>query len=151
QPGDSGGPLVDGSGQIVGMDTASSEASGSNPIVSFAIPIIDAQGVAQQVQQGQTGGGVSLGVPGFLGVTTSAETAAGARVTGVLAGSPAARAGIVPGDFIVAIDGTPVDSYSPLLPIMQMYAPGSSIMISWTDPQGRSRTASAILQTGPAD
>ena len=151
QPGDSGGPLVDGSGHIVGMDTAASQASGSDPVVSFAIPIIDAQGVAQQIQEGQAGGGVSLGVPGFLGVVTAAETASGAKVTGVVAGGPAARAGIVAGDSIVAIDGTPVDTYSPLSPILQMYAPGNAVMVGWTDPEGRSHSASVVLQTGPAD
>ena len=60
-PGDSGGPLASTSGQVIGMDTATSD-------VGYAIPINKAMSIARRIVAGRAGSGVKVGSAGFLGV-----------------------------------------------------------------------------------
>jgi S1-C subfamily serine protease len=68
--GDSGGPLVNASGQVIGMDTASSTASftSQGPSEGFAIPISKALSIAKQIIDGKSSSKVKIGASGFLGV-----------------------------------------------------------------------------------
>jgi S1-C subfamily serine protease len=68
--GDSGGPLVNASGDVIGMDTASSSASftSQGPMVGFAIPINKALSIANQITGGKSSSTVKVGASGFLGV-----------------------------------------------------------------------------------
>lgn len=69
EPGDSGGPLYDGSGAIVGMDTAASDGGVAD---SYAIPISQALRIAHTLAAGGTAGAATaptaLGIPGALDV-----------------------------------------------------------------------------------
>jgi Do/DeqQ family serine protease len=114
-PGNSGGPLVDMAGRLVGINTAIFSRSGGSQGVGFAIP---ANMVRVVVASAKTGGG-AVKRP-WLGAKLQAVTPdiadkfdlkrpAGAVVTNVTAGSPAARAGLKTGDVIVAVDGQAVD------------------------------------------
>jgi Do/DeqQ family serine protease len=114
-PGNSGGPLVDMAGRLVGINTAIFSRSGGSQGVGFAIP---ANMVRVVVASAKTGGG-AVKRP-WLGARLQAVTPdiadkfdlkrpAGAVVTNVTAGSPAARAGLKTGDVIVAVDGQAVD------------------------------------------
>jgi S1-C subfamily serine protease len=149
QPGDSGGPLVDGTGQVIGMNTAAAAATraGSSVNVSFAIPIHRALSVAQQLQSGQVGATVHLGLPAFLGVRIAGP---GAVVSGVVNASPAAGAGLVAGDTITAIDGTVVDSGEALTAAMARFHPGQSVIVAWMARSGLLRSARVTLAAGPA-
>ncbi|MGH9127227.1 MAG: S1C family serine protease [Acidimicrobiales bacterium] len=154
QPGDSGGPLVNAGGQIIGMDTAASSPSGNDTVVSFAIPIADAMGIAQQIEQGQSSNTVFLGVPGFLGVTV--VTAAGpggqtgALINGVVAGSPAEGAGMADGDLITVVSGTAIDSSAALTAVLRRTMPGQRVTIGWIDRTGVTHMTPLVLGTGPA-
>ncbi len=68
--GDSGGPLVNASGDVIGMDTASSTASftSQGPTTGFAIPINKAMSIANQITGGKSSSKVKIGASGFLGV-----------------------------------------------------------------------------------
>jgi Do/DeqQ family serine protease len=114
-PGNSGGPLVDMDGRLVGINTAIYSRSGGSQGVGFAIP---ANMVRVVVASARTGG-TEVKRP-WLGAKLQALTPelskefdlkrpAGAVITGVTAGSPAARAGLKVGDVIVAVDGQAVD------------------------------------------
>jgi serine protease Do len=107
-PGNSGGPLVDLNGRIVGINTAifGDRYQG----ICFAIPSRLAQEAYQDIRAGRKP------VPGWLGVRPQrldedlAERlklpdARGALVAEVIEGSPAAKAGIHPGDVIVEWNG----------------------------------------------
>jgi len=114
-PGNSGGPLVGMDGRMVGINTAIYSRSGGSQGVGFAIP---ANMVRIVVASARTGGS-EVKRP-WLGARLQALTPelskefdlkrpAGAVITSVMAASPAARAGLKPGDVIVAVDGQPVD------------------------------------------
>lgn len=109
-PGNSGGPLLNIHGEVIGINTAI-VAAGQG--IGFAIPINMAKNVVSQLL---SKGKVSRG---WLGVSIQPVTdeiaasfglkkAAGALVNEVVAGSPAAKAGIRQGDIIVGIDGREV-------------------------------------------
>ncbi|MDQ1428203.1 MAG: hypothetical protein QOK39_1679 [Acidimicrobiaceae bacterium] len=154
EPGDSGGPLVNGVGQVIGMNTAAAVASGTTTTVSFAIPIGPALAIAAQIQAGRAGGGVYLGLPPFLGVqvaTGSLAGRSGVTVTAVVAGGPAAAAGIAAGALLTAMDGQLIDSPVALARVLRQFHPGDSVAITYLDRAAASHTVRVALGTGPAD
>jgi len=166
QPGDSGGPLVSSSGQVMAMDTAASSGFSFGSLSSgqdqgFAIPIGTATVIVGQIEGGQASAAVHIGPTAFLGieVETSAEqggfgfggsSSSGALVAAVLAGSPAARAGLVAGDTIVSVAGRGVASADSLTTLLGGYRPGATITIGWVDQSGGQHTSTVTLASGPA-
>ncbi len=160
-PGDSGGPLYYGAGGIVGIDTAAS--SGGRGVPGFAIPIASALNIATQIESGVTSSQITLGSPAFLGVSilrsvpgsaisgSPVSGAAGAVVSGVVPGTPAASAGLVAGDTITAVDSTAIGTGSRLSAMLASRAPGDSVTISWTDAAGATHSTSVTLIAGPAN
>jgi serine protease Do len=114
-PGNSGGPLVNLNGEVVGINTAISSTSGGYQGVGFAVPINMAQWVSDQLVNTGTVKRAFLGV-GIQQVTSDLSqqfglgTVAGAAVTDIRSDSPAATAGVKPGDVIVEFDGCKIDS-----------------------------------------
>ncbi len=118
--GNSGGPLVNLRGEVIGINTWIASQTGGSIGLGFAIPI----NVAKRAVEGLiTDGRVSYG---WLGITTGDAGAAvreamklppaqGAFVHNVFRGSPAHEAGLLPGDFILEIDGRRVESSSDLV------------------------------------
>lgn len=117
-PGNSGGPLLNARGEVIGMNTAIIQGAQG---LGFAIPINTAQRIAQQII---TYGQAQHPYLGIQMVTLSPEIRqdinsdpqSGIRVNedrGILIfqvapNSPAARAGIRPGDIITRVNGNPV-------------------------------------------
>lgn len=161
QPGDSGGPVVDSAGQVVGMDTAASVSGGNQFGVQsgtgqgYAIAIDDALNLVRQIEAGQTSTTVHIGPRGLLGVEVSdsapdgSVAVSGAYVDQVEAGSPAAAAGITPGDTVVSVNGTTVSSSSDLTDLLANAAPGATEIVGWTDAAGSSHSATVQLVNGP--
>src|SRR2546428_6417903 len=109
-PGNSGGPLVDIRGQVIGINTAIASRSGGYQGVGFTIPI----NMAKTIMEGILASGHV--VRGWLGVELDRSAVVGERpahpgslVKGVIAGGPAAQAGVRAGDVIVLFDGKAVD------------------------------------------
>jgi S1-C subfamily serine protease len=149
--GDSGGPLYDSSDRVIGMDTAASVSRGSTS-VGFAIPITRATAIAAAIEAGQASPTIHLGYPGFLGVSAGANPAGpGALVESVLAGGPAASAGISAGDVITTVDGTSVGSAAALSVAVTAHRPGQAVAVSWLDGTGQAHRAVVTLAAGPAD
>jgi S1-C subfamily serine protease len=155
QPGDSGGPLLNGSGQVIGIDTAASAGrrfrTGSS--VGLAIPINQARAIAAQIQSGQASATTHIGLPGFLGVqiAPTAGSLPGAVVAGVLAGAPAAAAGLGAGDVITAVNGQAITSPQALTAATASHHPGDKVTVGWTDASGAQRHATIVLASGPAN
>lgn len=113
-PGNSGGPLVDSTGRVIGVNTAIIRGAQS---LCFAVAIDIAQWVVPQLLRH---GRVRRGYLGVAGQTAPIHRrvvlahglaqAHGVRVVSLDADSPAARAGIREGDFIVGLDGVSIDS-----------------------------------------
>ncbi len=107
-PGNSGGPLLDIDGRLVGVNTAILGERSAG--IGFAIPIDRARRIAEdliahgEVREGYLG--LSVGdLPRRDGRVDGGS--GGVKVTGVDAGSPAARAGIRVGDRVEAVNGEP--------------------------------------------
>lgn len=114
-PGNSGGALVDLSGRLVGINTAIFSRTGGSQGIGFAVPV----NMVRVVVASALGGGTTVKRP-WLGAKLQVVTAdiaeglglarpAGAVVASVTAASPAARAGLKPGDVIVGIDEHAID------------------------------------------
>ena len=101
-PGNSGGPLVDVHGRVMGITTAivGKDYSG----IGFAIPSNTARKVCREILQD---GYVERGYLG-MALTSSPPAVTGVLVAAVEPQSPAALAGIRPGDLVVSFDGAPV-------------------------------------------
>jgi serine protease Do len=107
-PGNSGGPLVDLSGAIVGINEISVGLAG-------AIPSNIAHSVVEQLRkQGHvTRAYFGMDLQPLLRTGAAAPSGVGALVGGVLPGSPAALAGVEPGDILISAAGAPVDARFP--------------------------------------
>jgi len=116
-PGNSGGPLVNIHGEIIGINTAIGNYSGSGTWqgVGFAIPSNTARHALEAIiKTGRV-------VRGYLGVAIDPLTAElaeqlglpgqiGVLVRSITPGSPAEKAGLAPGDILTAFNGKPIDS-----------------------------------------
>jgi S1-C subfamily serine protease len=148
-PGNSGGALANGNGQVVGINTAiaSNGQTEANAGIGFAIPIDEALEVARQLIAGRP-----VRVP-FLGVQAVADLSpevaeqyqlggrAGALVQSVLAGSPAATAGLRGGDLVVRVAGRAVRGWDELKVAVRQVQVGRTIPVVVVR-QGRELTLS---------
>ena len=134
-PGNSGGALVNTEGELIGINTAIFSRSGGSQGIGFAIPLSLARGVMEQIiEHGRA-------IRGWLGVEVQAITpqlaesfglgadAKGVIIAGVLSDSPAAQAGIKPGDIVTQINDKPITEPAELLSTVAQTAPGENIKI----------------------
>ncbi|MCV7238989.1 serine protease [Mycolicibacterium celeriflavum] len=145
--GDSGGPVVNSAGQVVGITTAASVNYQFGPGgEGFAIPINDALPVANQIRSRAPSADVHIGPPVLLGVgVRSAQRGPGVQIAEVLRGGPADRAGLLAGDVLTVLDGTPLDSATTLTYVLDRHYPGDVIDLTWIDRSGQERTGKATL------
>lgn len=126
-PGNSGGPLFNIRGEVVGVNTLIFSPSGGNVGIGFAIPVNLARYIVSQLKDK---GHVVRGWLGVVVQTVTSELAqsfglkegGGALVSDVDKDGPAAKAGIISGDIIVAFDGNEVKEMSDL-PLMVAETP----------------------------
>ena len=128
-PGNSGGALVDTGGNLVGVNTAIFSRSGGNLGIGFAIPVSIVRQVMEQIiaHGTVTRGWVGIEVQEItpeIAESFNLRTTDGALIAGVLRGGPADRAGIRPGDILVAVGGKPVRDSSSLLNLIAALPPG---------------------------
>ncbi|HEX6422223.1 MAG TPA: trypsin-like peptidase domain-containing protein [Acidimicrobiales bacterium] len=114
-PGNSGGALATSDGRVVGINTAV-VSPGIGQGLGLAVPLdattmgyvdaLIARGRVDRAELGLSGGGRAL--PPRVAARLGRHR--GVEVTGVVAGGPAARAGVRPEDIVVALDGQPVEA-----------------------------------------
>jgi Do/DeqQ family serine protease len=134
-PGNSGGALVDANGNLVGINTAIFSRSGGNQGIGFAIPVSISKSVMEQIIKA---GSVTRGWIGVEVQEITPELAEsfrlpatqGALIAGVMRGSPADRAGIRPGDVLVAVAGKPVKDPQIMLDLIAGLTPGATAKFS---------------------
>jgi len=133
-PGNSGGALVDAEGRVIGINTAILSRGNSSMGIGFAIPINLARSAMEQiishgkVVRGYLG--VVVGpVPADLGQSLKLKRGIGALVTSITPNSPAARAGVEPGDIISEVDGSVVEGVQQLKLVLARSTPGTELCL----------------------
>lgn len=154
-PGNSGGPLVDFAGRVIGVNTAI-DAEGQS--IGFAIPINEATPVIESVEKYGRIVRPILGVR-YAEITPSIAKSEqlpveqGAWITGgvassspaVVPGSAAANAGLQDGDILIKINDQAIDAEHPLAELIQKYAVGDSITITYLR-DGETKKTTAVLK-----
>ena len=127
--GNSGGALVDTRGNLIGINTAIYSQSGGSVGIGFAIPVSTAKTVMEAIiKDGHV-------VRGWIGVETQDITpelaqsfdlqrSSGAIIAGVVRNGPADKAGIVPGDILLTVEGKPVGDTTEMLNLIAQLPPG---------------------------
>ena len=133
-PGNSGGPLFNLRGEVVGINSQIYSRTGGFMGLSFAIPIDVAMDVQQQlrekgrVERGRIGVSIQE-ITRDLADSFRLPRPAGALVSSVGAGGPAAVGGIVQGDVIVRFNDRAVENSADLPRIVAAARPGSRVEV----------------------
>jgi serine protease Do len=130
-PGNSGGPLINLAGEVVGVNSMIYSQTGGYMGVSFAIPIEVALDVSRQLR---AEGKVTRGRLGVRIQPMTKELAQsfklnepnGALIATVEPGSPADKAGLKPGDVVLAYNGQEIDDPNKLPRLVAATKPGQS-------------------------
>jgi S1-C subfamily serine protease len=147
-PGNSGGPLLDTSGRLIGMNVAIATKSGQNAGLGFAIPI---NRIARYIPELIAAGKITRP---DIGIVAVMETDKGLQIVGTNEGGPAAKSGLRGwriirqqvrrgpfvqtiqkqdrdhADYILAVDGKPVDSGNSLIDAIEAHRPGDSVTLT---------------------
>ena len=157
--GNSGGPLINLAGQVVGINVAiyrgtTATTDGTVEGVGFAIPIDTAKLVAQQliasgkVTRPYVGVSYQMLTPQLASYYKISQKQ-GAYVTNVVAGTPAAKAGLQAEDIIVAVEDKKLDDAYSLFTALLRYKPGDTVRMKILR-GGKDMTVSVTLAERPA-
>nr|BET44487.1 MAG: serine endoprotease DegQ [Candidatus Aschnera chinzeii] len=117
--GNSGGPLVNLNGELIGINTAILAPDGGNIGIGFAIPSNMIKSLSDQIiKYGEIRRGL-LGIKGTemtsdLSKALNIDIQKGAFVSEVIPNSAASKAGIKPGDVLIAINNKHINSFAEL-------------------------------------
>jgi serine protease Do len=153
--GNSGGPTFDVDGNVIGVNTAIFSPNGGSIGIGFAIPAETVKAVVSQLKEH---GAVTRG---WIGVQIQPVTrdiadslglarAEGALVADAQPNSPAAKAGVVSGDVITAVNDERVRDARDLAKKISTIAPGSSVRLGILR-QGQERTVTVALGEFPKE
>jgi serine protease Do len=132
-PGNSGGPLFNTAGEVVGISTAIYSPSGASAGIGFATPSDLARPVIEQLRRG---GRVDRGWLGVSVQDAATEergrpgTQRGVLIAGVERNSPAAQAGLRPGDLVTAINGERIETSRALVRNVAAVPPGQTVRLN---------------------
>ena len=149
-PGNSGGALVDIQGRVIGIPTLAAndpQLGGAAAGIGFAIPSNTVTDIAGQLIKS---GHVTNSHRAYLGVQIQ-DTGTAVYVAALdPPGGPAAKAGIVAGDFITAVNGTPTPTSEDLGTVLAGLKPGQTVKVSITAPERRDRHGQRHARRAPA-
>jgi S1-C subfamily serine protease len=133
-PGNSGGALVNKAGELVGINTAIVSQTGAYSGYSFAVPSNIVKKIVGDLIDFGSVKRAKLGVSMSAIATEMAKekglkSLEGAYIHEVATGSAAEKAGIKPGDVIVGIDDTPINTPAALQEKVNSYRPGDTTTV----------------------
>jgi serine protease DegS len=125
-PGNSGGALIDVQGRLLGINSLFYSQSGGSQGIGFAVPVKLALAILEEIV---TEGRV---IRGWLGIEilATASGSDGLEISKVVADSPAAKAGVLAGDVIVAINDQPALSPRVVTRQISIAEPGSDMKLN---------------------
>jgi serine protease Do len=135
--GNSGGPTFNLSGEVIGINTAIYSPSGGSVGIGFAVPSNTAKGVVAQLKEkghvtrgwlGVAIQGITPAIAKSLGLNSDDPT--GVIVASVTPSSPAAKAGLKPGDVILSANGQPIKSVHDLPRLVAALPPSQKLEMS---------------------
>lgn len=158
--GNSGGALADSRGRLVGINTAIYSPVGANVGIGFAIPINRVRQVIKEILEHGSIGQAWLGIS-YADISEPQVRQllqeqfphlrfpiSGMFVNGVMTGSPAEEAGILPGDVITHLDGRPLRRIEDLQNFMRRAKPGQRVSLRlWRE--GRTIETTVTLGVRP--
>ena len=141
--GNSGGPLLNMAGRVIGITSQIESDSGGNDGVGFAVPSNTAHTIANRL--------ISTGKVehAYLGVELADIAGDGARVSQVVPGKPASKAGLQSGDVITSFGGKKITSVDELRAAVDARHPGDTVSVTFTR-GGAERTVTVTLATRPS-
>lgn len=148
-PGNSGGALVNLKGELVGVNTAILSRSGGNIGIGFAVPInMAAQVMDQIIEYGEVRRGV-LGVrvqdlSQEMAEAFDIERNTGALIAQVTPNSPAAEAGLEPGDIIIEINNKAIDDANAMANVIGLLEIGDEVRMRYVR-NGETRQTTAMV------
>jgi putative serine protease PepD len=155
-PGNSGGPLLDAAGDVLGLNDQIETNSDDSAGVGFATPANEDVQVAQQIIAGKTVEHAYVGVcleppSNGKGAEVTPSSASSSCTTGpVVAGSPAAKAGLVAGDTITKVDDKTISNPDSFISVVSGYKPGDVVTLTITTPAGKVKKVKVTLGNRPA-
>lgn len=146
-PGNSGGPLLDSAGRLIGMNTAIITRGQATSGFGFAIPVDTIREQIKQIAANPIRRQPKLGIrpetqlATIVHQETGERRRLGVRIYAVIPGGPADKAGLrgysfsregdlLPGDVILAINGTPIDRLELFFELLSSYSPGDEISLT---------------------
>jgi serine protease Do len=150
-PGNSGGPLVSVRGEVIGVNSAIASQTGFYSGYGFAIPIDLAHQVMDQIISGGKVHRSAMGVTVQNATANDAEYVGLPDIRGVLVqdftpNSPAKKAGMQPGDLIIAVDGKPVEYVGQLQQQVAFRKAGDEVKVEVARKGGVRKTLEVRLQ-----
>jgi S1-C subfamily serine protease len=148
-PGNSGGALADLRGLVIGIPTLAAtdpELGSTAPGIGFAIPSNLVTTIAAQII---SHGHVTDSHRAYLGVHVGNTNGEGVYIGSVDPGGPAAKAGIKPGDVVVAIGGKGTTTVDDLTSVLSELKPGATVAVQLVTQSGARRTVQLTLGTYP--
>jgi putative serine protease PepD len=149
-PGNSGGPLVDSTGAVIGVNSAIATLGTGSQTGSiglgFAIPINQARKTADQLIKDGKATYPVIGVSIDMNYNSGGALIA-KKASAIVAGGPAAKAGLRPGDLITAIDGIKINTPEELIVQIRTNSVGDEVILTYL--RGKTTgTAKLILIAG---
>lgn len=134
-PGNSGGALTDTSGNLIGINTAIYSRTGGSLGIGFAIPVnVAKQIMAQILETGSvTRGWLGVSMQDMtpeLAESFELDNLSGVLVASVLKDGPADKAGIKPGDILIAVGDKTVENSSEILNLVAELPPGDTVNLT---------------------
>jgi len=149
--GNSGGPTFDVTGKVIGVNSAIFSPTGGSVGIGFAVPAETVRTIADKLKDKGTVSRGWIGVevqslnPAIVeGLELHKPILYGVLVAETQPDSPAAKAGIVPGDIITSFAGQPASDDRDLIKRVGDMSPGKSIELDLIH-QGQEKTISVTL------
>jgi S1-C subfamily serine protease len=149
-PGSSGGPLVDLEGRVMGINTAIASQSGNNTGVAFSIPANLVKRVAGQlfekgvVTRGYLGVQLAPTLDPSEALRLGLSRVCGGLVEIVHPGTPAAEAGLRPGDVVLKLEDVELRDENHLINLISALPPSQRVRLTvWRD--RRAQTVEVVI------